>query len=432
MHIVDRRLNPGGKSLANRQRFLRRARGLVQQAVRDSAVQRGIKEVDQGAEIVIPPGGLGEPSFRRAAGGAADHVLPGNKEFVAGQTIPRPSGGGGRGGSEGSTDGGGEDAFRFVLTREEFVELFLSDLELPDLAKRQFNDIENWNLQRAGYASTGSPANLALARTMRNSLSRRIALKRPGSDDIRRLREAVARLEETGEEPGRLAELREELALKLHRSQRIPYIDPLDVRYNRFQQVPKPVARAVMFCLMDVSGSMTEHMKDLAKRFYLLLYLFLKRKYRQIEIVFIRHTHLAQEVDEDTFFGSRETGGTIVSTALEEMLRVVQNRYAADWNIYVAQASDGDNSSSDNGRAAALLSDQVLPLCQYYAYIEVGSGGETHPAAGRDTDLWRTYRVVAKDGAPMAMRKVRHRREIYPVFRELFSRAAQRTEAEAP
>ena len=82
----------------------------------------------------------------------------------------------------------------------------------------------------------------------------------------------------------------------------IPYIDPLDVRYRRFEAHPKPVAQAVMFCLMDVSGSMTEHMKDLAKRFYVLLYIFLKRRYKNVDVVFIRHTHQAQEVDEDTFF----------------------------------------------------------------------------------------------------------------------------------
>ena len=95
----------------------------------------------------------------------------------------------------------------------------------------------------------------------------------------------------------------------------IPFLDPIDVRFNRFEAVPKPITQAVMFCLMDVSGSMSEEMKDLAKRFFMLLYLFIQRRYRHVEIVFIRHTHHAEEVDEDTFFYSRETGGTVVSTA---------------------------------------------------------------------------------------------------------------------
>ncbi len=175
---------------------------------------------------------------------------------------------------------------------------------------------------RAGYSVTGSPANLALMRTVRNSLSRRIALQRPKADELQRAarRDRRARVR-TARRPARRLELEEELARKMRRTGLIPYIDPLDVRYRRFEPQPKPVAQAVMFCLMDVSGSMTEHMKDLAKRFYVLLYIFLKRRYKHVDVVFIRHTHQAQEVDEETFFNSPETGGTVVSTALEEMQR---------------------------------------------------------------------------------------------------------------
>ncbi len=163
------------------------------------------------------------------------------------------------------------------------------------------------------------------------------------------------------------------MAHLLQRSRRVPYIDPIDLRYRRYEPYPRPVAQAVMFCLMDVSGSMTEHMKDLAKRFFALLYIFLKRRYRHVEIVFIRHTHQAEEVDEETFFQRTETGGTVVSTALEEMARIVAERYRPeDWNIYAAQASDGDNTSSDGAKTAALLTDVVLPVCQYFAYLEVG------------------------------------------------------------
>jgi len=183
----------------------------------------------------------------------------------------------------------------------------------------------------------------------------------------------------------------------------------------------------VMFCLMDVSGSMTEHMKDLAKRFYSLLYIFLRRRYKHVDVVFIRHTHVAAEVDEDTFFHSPETGGTVVSTALDEMRRVVKERYDPDaWNIYAAQASDGDNTASDNERTARMLTEDILPVCQYYAYLEVGRDAEHFPPGfmRRDSDLWQTYTMVARNGAPLAMRKVTHRRDIYPVFRELFQKKA--------
>ncbi|MGE0223865.1 MAG: YeaH/YhbH family protein [Acetobacteraceae bacterium] len=426
MHIVDRRLNPSGKNLANRQRFMRRAKSQIRKAVHESSGSRGIKDADQGGEVVLPAQGVHEPSFHRSpSGGVRDHLLPGNKEYVAGDTIPRPQGGDGGGGSEGSPDGEGEDDFRFALSRDEFVDLFLEDLELPDLAKRRVVSAEAMTWHRAGYSVTGSPANLALMRTVRNSLSRRIALRRPRASELDALREEIAALEENEDAADRRRELEDELARKMRRVGLIPYIDPLDVRYKRFDPQPKPVAQAVMFCLMDVSGSMTEHMKDLAKRFYVLLYIFLKRRYKNVEVVFIRHTHQASEVDEETFFNSPETGGTVVSTALEEMQRVVDERYSPDsWNIYAAQASDGDNTASDNDRTASLLTNVILPMCQYYAYLEVGRDAEHFPPGfiRRDSDLWQTYSALIKAGAPMAMRKVGHRRDIYPVFRELFAK----------
>ncbi len=432
MQILDRRLNPSGRSLPNRQRFLRRAKALVQDAVRDASAKRGIRNADSGGEVSIPLHGIREPTFHHGDGGVRDHVLPGNKEYRAGDEIPRPPGGGRGGGSEGSPDGSGEDEFRFVLTREEFLDLFLDDLELPEMAKRRLVEGADPAWHRAGYAVSGSPANLSLSRTMRSSLSRRIALRRPKPEEAEELREEIERLEADGDPESRLPALRADLERLLRRTQRIPYIDPVDVRYRRFEPVPRPVAQAVMFCLMDVSGSMTEDMKDLAKRFYVLLYLFLQRRYKHVELVFIRHTHEASEVDEETFFHSRETGGTLVSTALEEMQKVVAARFPpAEWNIYAAQASDGDNAAGDSQKTARLLVDAILPACQYYAYIEVGREGE-HGMPGfprGPTDLWRTYEQLVAAGAPMAMKKVRHRREIFPVFRELFAKRAAGEEA---
>ena len=420
MHIIDRRLNPKGKSIGNRQRFIRRARAEIAKVVQEASSRRNVADIAQGDRVVIPSHGLKEPMFRKGhSGGTRSHVLPGNKEFVPGDKLPRPPSGGGRGGREGSPDGGGDDEFQFVLSRQEFVDLFLEDLELPELVKKQVKQSDSTALTRAGFSVSGSPSNLNIVRTMRNSLSRRIALKRPRPDDIRRLREEIERL---ADEPqsAKVVEIEEQLKLLLRRSKAIPFIDPIDVRYNRFEAVPKPVTQAVMFCLMDVSGSMTESMKDLAKRFFMLLYLFLERRYRHVDLVFIRHTHEAKEVDEQTFFYSTETGGTVVSTALEQMRQIVQARYSpADWNIYAAQASDGDNTAGDNERTAGLLANTILPVCQYFAYLEVG---EHDDRFGRETALWRTYKLIAEADDALAMRRVRSRSDIYPVFRELFSR----------
>ncbi|BAU58188.1 UPF0229 protein YeaH [Halorhodospira halochloris] len=421
VNIIDRRRNPKGKSLANRQRFLRRAKRQVVDAVNEASGKRKVADVAGGEKITIPTDGLHEPVFRKSAEhGVREHVLPGNKEYVVGDTIPRPPAGSG-GGSQASPSGEGEDEFTFTVSRDEFLDLFFEGLELPNMAKSQVKKSDQLTQQRAGYAVSGSPSNLNVERTMRNSLSRRIALRRPKGNEIRALEEEIDRLERSGSDPERLRELIDQLRLKKERSRSIPYIDPVDIRYNRFTQVRKPVTQAVMFCLMDVSGSMSEEMKGLAKRFFMLLYLFLERRYRYVDIVFIRHTHIAQEVDEDTFFYSRETGGTLVSPALRMMSDIVAERYpVADWNIYAAQASDGDNTPADNPHTNELIRNVILPLCQHFAYIEVGLAGHS---VRLPSDLWRLYEKVSHGQAPLAMRKVRTQGDIFPVFRDLFTPA---------
>jgi uncharacterized sporulation protein YeaH/YhbH (DUF444 family) len=399
MHIIDRRLNPGSKSLENRQRFLRRAKALVQGAVKKSSQDRDIKDVLEGGEVSIPLEGMNEPRFRRE-GGTRDMVLPGNKKFIEGDILPR-SGENSGGKPKDPGEGDSEDAFRFVLSRDEFVDLFLDDLELPDLAKRKLAEAESEGIRRAGYQTSGSPANISVSRTVSRALARRVALRRPRVDTI---------------------ELMAELEAVKAKARRIPYIDPIDIRYRRFETSPKPVAQAVMFCLMDVSGSMSEHMKDLAKRFYMLLYVFLKRRYRHVEIVFIRHTDRAEEVDEDTFFHGPASGGTLVSSALQAMHDIVRSRFRpSDWNIYAAQASDGDNSISDGEVAGRLLTDMILPVSQFFAYLEVGeAGGYTFDMP--DSALWTLYERLRANGVPLSMRKVSERSEIFPVFHDLFHR----------
>ncbi len=183
-----------------------------------------------------------------------------------------------------------------------------------------------------------------------------------------------------------------------------------------------------MFCLMDVSGSMSEHMKDLAKRFYMLLYIFLTRQYKRVEIVFIRHTDTAEEVDEETFFRSPATGGTQVSSALDAMRRIMIERFPpSDWNIYAAQASDGDNAYSDSTTTAALMQDWILPATQYFAYLEVGEGRSGAISSG--SAVWQLYERISAGWPVLSMRKVSDRSQIYPVFHDLFQRRAAETRA---
>lgn len=437
MDIIDRRPNPHGKNLENRQRVLIRAREAVQRAARNAVASGKLREVGQGSAISIPSDALHEPSFHRVfTGGTRDIILSGNKVFSRGDRIQRPPSGGGSGGGAGDAgeDGGGEDSFRFVLSRDEFLDLFFDDLALPDLVKCQITTAESMINSRAGLSNDGSPSQLDLSRTMRHSMARRIGLRRPKPDVLVEIEARIAAIEGIaleGEGALPLALQDELLALKAdldiarRRLIRVPWIDPVDLRYRRFTQTPKPSTRAVMFCIMDVSGSMTERMKDLAKQFFLLLHVFLERRYKQVDLVFIRHAEVAEEVDEETFFTDPRTGGTIVSSALKEMVGIQQARYPASaWNIYVAQASDGDNSASDTPKSCALLEARILPNVQYYAYIEiVGSGAIIRG----ETDLWRGYKHVAENSERLVMRQVAEKRDIFPVFRELFARRAEAT-----
>src|SRR5258708_567949 len=306
--------------------------------------------------------------------------------------------------------------------------MFFEDRERPDLGKKRLKDTTAVDLQRAGYTVTGNPSNLSIPRTMRLSMARRISLKRPKLSEIEALREQIEEARARGDDEDEITRLTLELERNERRSKIIPYIDPIDVRYRRFDRVPKPNTEAVMFCLMDVSGSMTEAMKDLAKRFFMLLHVFLTRRYRHVDVIFVRHTSTAEEVDEETFFYSRETGGTGVAAALGKMLPIARARYPIDrWNIYWAQASDGDKYGADSSRCVSLLGGDVLPLCQYFAYVEVGDGmGGSLTGLSRDSDLWRGSSEVAPAHQHFPMRRAELPAQIFTVFHELFSKGGVR------
>ncbi|OCC05970.1 hypothetical protein BA190_05665 [Labrys sp. WJW] len=425
--FIDRRLNPKDKSLGNRQRFLRRARAELKQSIRDQIKTGKIADVDAKHSVSMPVHGTSEPTFREARdSGGRHHVLPGNKQFAPGDRVSKPNQGAGTGSAPGLTDS--EDDFRFVLTREEVLDLFFEDLELPDMVKLNLKEILIVKPRRAGFSASGSPTNINVGRTMRNSHGRRIALKRPKQEELDAILQELQELD-TGTAGAaaqqRIAELHAELDRLERRRRVISYIDPVDIRFNRFDAQPLPNANAVMFCLMDVSGSMGEREKDLAKRFFVLLHLFLKRRYERTDIVFIRHTHEAQEVDEETFFYSTQSGGTVVSTALEEMQRIIKERYPSnEWNIYAAQASDGDNIATDSGRCIALLDGEIMRLCQYFAYVEIIDERESHIFGGTEngTSLWQAYAAVTERWPNFQMSRIAKASDIYPVFRRLFTR----------
>ena len=415
--FIDRRTNAAKKSTVNRQRFLRRYKNQIKRAVSEAIGKRSITDIDKGENISSPSKELSEPRFHRGQGGRVERVLPGNDEFLSGDRLKRPAGEDGKGGgNEASNSGEGEDAFVFELSREEFLDLYFEDLELPDLVKKELARITTYKTVRAGITTSGVPTNINILRSMRQATGRRVALASPHKRQLRAAEKELARLQaEPAQDLIEIARLEQDIVRLKKKIDTIPFIDTIDLRYNNRIKLPAPSTQAVMFCIMDVSGSMDEPKKDIAKRFFILLYLFLTKNYKKIELVFIRHHTSAKEVSEEDFFYSRETGGTVVSSALELLSHIIDTRYHPQaWNIYVAQASDGDNWNADSPFCLELLRDKIMPLLQYFAYIEI--------MPRHHQSLWEVYQQLQTSYPNFAMENIDRVADIYPVFRALFKR----------
>lgn len=416
--FIDRRLNPKNKSALNRQRFLQRYKKQIKKSVSDSIAKRTMSNINQGEQVILPEKDISEPTFQHGKSGKTETIYPGNQEFLAGDHISKPKNEGKNSGNQASNTGKDEDNFTFELSREEFLELYFDDLALPDLVKKSLVQISEEKSRRAGFSNTGVNTNINVVRSMRQATGRRLALKAPYKKQLSELKMKYEELEKNANSDSeKLADLKKRIQYLEKKIKNIPYIDTIDLRYNRHIKEPKPTTQAVMFCLMDVSGSMDEMKKNIAKRFFILLYLFLTKSYEKIELVFIRHHTSAKEVTETEFFNSRETGGTVVSSALELMNEIIQLRYPNhNWNIYAAQASDGDNWNADSPYCKKILVNQIMPKVQYFAYVEI--------MPHHHQSLWEVYTKVKGDYPNFAMQHINDLTEIYPVFRELFQRKA--------
>ncbi|MEQ8690446.1 MAG: YeaH/YhbH family protein [Pseudomonadales bacterium] len=415
-YLIDRRENAKHKNMVNRRRFMERYKRHIKEAVEKAVDKRSIEDMEQGENVSIPKGDVSEPVFHHGRGGRRTIVHPGNKDFVSGDRIPRPQGGGGGAGEgEASNQGEGDDDFVFRLTSEEFVDVLFEGLELPNMTKQHLKGTNSFKYEHAGFSSDGVPAKLSVPRTMQASKMRRIALGAKKKRQRRALQETLLAAQHSGDEVTlkRIGRALEELERGIRR---VAFLDDTDLRYNLHVARPVPTSQAVMFCLMDVSGSMDQHTKDMAKRFYLLLYMFLKRHYERTDLVFIRHHTVAKEVDEQEFFYSRETGGTVVSSALKLMQEIIDERYSPDeWNIYGAQASDGDNWNDDSPLCGKILTESILPQVQYFAYVEIT---KRHHQA-----LWEEYaKLEARFPDVFAQQPIREVGDIFPVFRQLFQK----------
>ncbi len=420
-HFIDRRLNGKNKSTLNRQRFIRRYKKQIKEAVSDAVNKRSVTDTSSGESISIPQRDISEPIFHQGKGGDREQIHPGNDQFSTGDKIQRPQGGqgGGAGEGEASDSGEGQDDFVFSISKDEYLDLLFEDLELPNLQQNQLDKLVQMKTHRAGFCSDGMPSNIDIVRSLQGSLARRVAMSASKKRCLKELNEQLAiLLAEAQPDLAAITLLEQEIAQLELQIKAVPFIDNYDLRFRNYEKQPHPTSKAVMFCIMDVSGSMDQATKDMAKRFYILLYQFLTRSYKDIEVVYIRHHTQAKEVDEQEFFYSQETGGTIVSSALKLMNEIIKERYnASQWNIYAAQASDGDNWADDSPQCSELLRNKLLDDIRYYAYIEITT--RAHQS------LWREYQNICQSHDNFAMQHIKAVEDIYPIFRELFKKSRQ-------
>jgi len=416
INIIDRRKNPSGKSSGNRQRFLKRIEDQIKKALPDIVKNTNVKDLTSNkGKVKVPVKGIDEPQFSYDKdSGDKKWVHPGNKKYTEGDVIEKPKGGGQGGrGQKGSNDPSiTEDEFTVSISREEFLDYFFKDLELPDMVKKHLNTLVDWKQKRAGYSSYGNPSRLNVVRSYKNSMARRIATQLFFDKKIKEIEEMLKDNTLTDDVRAKLeADLEKYKTMRLS----VGFMEEIDLRYNNFEKYPVPTTCAVMFCIMDVSGSMGEKEKDISKRFFMLLYMFLTKQYEKIDIVFIRHHTQAKEVTEQEFFDSKESGGTVVSTALELMSKIIKERYNQNWNIYAAQASDGDVwDNSDAEDCYKILDMDILNKIQYMIYIEV--------CRENDGDLWMSYKNLSEKRNNFEIGKIHGVGQIWTVFQDFFKK----------
>ncbi len=478
--IIDRRTEPDrGRYGSSKERFLDRNKQKIKEAIDKAINDSSIENAGKGGiDVTIPRDGIREPHIHHGKGGKNSKVLPGNKEFSAGDRIKKPNGGGGGGGGNGPNpgQGKGQDDFVFSLSEEEFFNYLYDDCELPNLSKKSAEDAKVTKPKRSGFVNEGAPNKMDLVRSKLQQISRHVALKNPLDKrliialeeqrrlliahepghtkaidikrDFERSKMKIAMRVENSlvevellkgkhfeklspEDRQKFDDLEEEIIKLAKKKSLVPEWDDMDLRFRHHEQEPQPTTKAAMFCLMDVSGSMDEEKKANAKVFYMLLHKFLKRNYERVDLIFIRHTDEAEEVDEKTFFYDTQSGGTKVSSVVEKMEEIRKERYpAGEWNVYGAQASDGDNIVADNDVCANMMR-KMLPEIQAYFYTELphnygGMYGGMYNPGSQGSGLWNAYKKVADEFKDqMFLGKIKQRKDIWPVFKDFFKKREQ-------
>ncbi len=439
---VDRRKTGRGKSLPNRHRLLRRIKDAIRQSKPQDIDAGGVKSMGNGNGQVNPVKvtrhSLHEPTLHYASGtGNHDIVLIGNDQWERGDEFPIDDGGGSGGSGNGAGNGqeDGEDDFVVNISREEFFNVFFEDCELPDLQDTHEKELPELMPKHAGFQKEGNPAQLSVIRSYKNALPRRRALTSEARAELEELEnEFDDLLQELGSADtlpsrgevinDRMAEIEERITELRNKISNVPFFEKLDLRYTKKEKVLVKSADAVFVMIMDISGSMDEEKKRIARKFFSLQYAFIKRKYPNTDLVFIAHTETPYEMSEEEFFTTRISGGTLVSPSYKMAHDIIKARYdASTTNIYLSQASDGDNWTDDNSHIIPALEDEgLLSKLRHMSYAQVGSQWGGYSPGG--STLWTTLQSVANTNKKVSMVKIVKDTEVFDAFQKIYKRGS--------
>ena len=380
MSIFREHKTVADRTASDRRRHKQKIEKAIREGIHHIVADESIIGKDGKHKYRIPVRGIKEYRFVYGGNGKQVGSAPG-KDVRRGQKIgePDPDGQGGK--PQKGGDGKGEEYYDVEITHEELSQYLFSELNLPELQKRQLSNIDTEKLKRKGYRPQG--------------IMPRLDRKKSAIARIKRMKAA-------GFDPEKAEE---DETFSFHED---------DLKYRHYKITKKPCTNAVIFFVMDVSGSMSQEKKFLARSFYFLLFQFLRLKYETVEIVFISHDTEAKEVEEKEFFSVGSTGGTVASTALNLANEIISKRFhPSSWNIYLFQCSDGDNFGYDNEK---FLDEarKLLNSVQLYGYCEI------EPEVSWASDPGKLFTLLKPLQSPkMKEVRIHKREEVWPAFLSL-------------
>ncbi|HEY3136017.1 MAG TPA: sporulation protein YhbH [Blastocatellia bacterium] len=279
----------------------------------------------------------------------------------------------------------GQEYYEAEVEIDEIAKLIFEDLHLPYLEEKAKHAVPSKETKFTEIRRAGILANLDKRRSILENMKRRA---REGGD-------------------ARIGPFKKE-----------------DLRYKTWDQRMTYESNAVVIAMMDVSGSMGEFKKYIARSFYFWMVRFLKSKYDNVNIVFISHHTEAKEVSEQQFFTQGESGGTVVSSAYRLALDIIGERFPAkDWNIYPFHFSDGDNYYSDNDEAVK-LADELITTCNLFGYGEIGEEGVSSYRRSSGA-LLSIFKDRLKSQERFVGVRIDDKEDVYPALKEFFGKRGE-------